>query len=137
MLKKYKRDKIVILSTHHMDEADILGDRIAIISEGNVKCTGSSLYLKNRYGVRYNLIISKKDRSQLPEVDKFIKARLSDAIKLKEVSSEIIYQLPLEFSNLFEQFFKDLDENLNELQLRSYCVSVNTPEEVFMKIGNG
>ena len=32
MLKEHKKDKIIILTTHYMDEADILGDRIAIMS---------------------------------------------------------------------------------------------------------
>ena len=36
MLKKNKTGKIVILTTHYMDEADILGDRIAIMAEGEV-----------------------------------------------------------------------------------------------------
>jgi ABC-type multidrug transport system ATPase subunit len=36
MLKKNKTGKIVILTTHYMDEADILGDRIAIMAEGDV-----------------------------------------------------------------------------------------------------
>jgi ABC-type multidrug transport system ATPase subunit len=36
MLKKNKTGKIIILTTHYMDEADILGDRIAIMSEGDV-----------------------------------------------------------------------------------------------------
>jgi len=36
MLKKNKRDKIIILTTHYMDEADILGDRICIMSEGQI-----------------------------------------------------------------------------------------------------
>ena len=36
MLKKNKAGKIVILTTHYMDEADILGDRIAIMAEGRV-----------------------------------------------------------------------------------------------------
>ncbi len=36
MLKKNKSGKIVILTTHYMDEADILGDRIAIMAEGDV-----------------------------------------------------------------------------------------------------
>ena len=36
MLKKNKNGKIVILTTHYMDEADILGDRIAIMAEGDV-----------------------------------------------------------------------------------------------------
>ena len=47
MLKNYKNDRIIILTTHYMDEADILGDRIAIMAEGKVVCLGSSLFLKN------------------------------------------------------------------------------------------
>lgn len=66
MLKKNKAGRIVILTTHYMDEADILGDRIAIMAEGGVQCTGSSLFLKNRYGVGYNLVIAKKSRDLAP-----------------------------------------------------------------------
>jgi len=45
-----------------MDEADILADRKAILSKGKVKCIGSSLFLKNRFGLGYLLDILK-DRS--------------------------------------------------------------------------
>jgi ATP-binding cassette subfamily A (ABC1) protein 3 len=38
MLKNNKQDKIMILTTHFMDEADILGDRIAIMASGRIKC---------------------------------------------------------------------------------------------------
>jgi ATP-binding cassette subfamily A (ABC1) protein 3 len=34
-----------------MDEADILGDRIAIMAEGRLKCFGSSFFLKKTYGI--------------------------------------------------------------------------------------
>lgn len=46
MLKRNKQDRIIILTTHFMEEADILGDRIAIMTEGKAKCWGSSLFLK-------------------------------------------------------------------------------------------
>jgi ATP-binding cassette subfamily A (ABC1) protein 3 len=32
MLKRYKANRIIILTTHYMDEADILGDRIGIMT---------------------------------------------------------------------------------------------------------
>jgi ABC-type multidrug transport system ATPase subunit len=57
MLKKYKENRIIILTTHYMDEADVLGDRIAIMSQGQIKCVGSSLFLKNKFGVGYLLQI--------------------------------------------------------------------------------
>ena len=47
------------MSTHHMDEADILGDRIAIISSGQLRCSGSSLFLKSRFGSGYYLVLNK------------------------------------------------------------------------------
>jgi len=94
MLKKNKAGRIVILTTHYMDEADILGDRIAIMAEGDVQCTGSSLFLKNRYGVGYNLVIAKKDRVNAPQVDQFIMSKINDAKKIQEVSGEMTYQLP-------------------------------------------
>jgi hypothetical protein len=32
-----------------MDEADLLGDRIAIMADGEVKCCGSSMFLKSKW----------------------------------------------------------------------------------------
>uniref|UniRef100_A0A8C6VPK5 P-type phospholipid transporter n=1 Tax=Naja naja TaxID=35670 RepID=A0A8C6VPK5_NAJNA len=61
LLLKYRQGRTIILSTHHMDEADILGDRIAIISNGKLCCVGSSLFLKNQLGTGYYLTLVKKD----------------------------------------------------------------------------
>jgi ATP-binding cassette subfamily A (ABC1) protein 3 len=62
MLKLYKNDRIIILTTHYMDEADILGDRIGIMNNGEIICLGSSLFLKNRFGIGYNLSIIKNNK---------------------------------------------------------------------------
>jgi len=43
----------MILSTHFMDEADLLGDRIAIMADGQLQCCGTSMFLKNIYGRLY------------------------------------------------------------------------------------
>jgi ATP-binding cassette subfamily A (ABC1) protein 3 len=40
MLKNNKGDKIILLSTHFMDEADYLGDRIGIMANGKLECSG-------------------------------------------------------------------------------------------------
>uniref|UniRef100_A0AAX7VQB9 ABC transporter domain-containing protein n=1 Tax=Astatotilapia calliptera TaxID=8154 RepID=A0AAX7VQB9_ASTCA len=57
LLLKYKQGRTIILSTHHMDEADILGDRIAIISHGKMRCCGSSIFLKKCFGSGYYLTL--------------------------------------------------------------------------------
>ncbi|XP_071041815.1 phospholipid-transporting ATPase ABCA1 isoform X1 [Parasteatoda tepidariorum] len=59
LLLKYKSGRTVILTTHHMDEADLLGDRIAVINNGKLRCCGSSLFLKTRFGNGYYLTLVK------------------------------------------------------------------------------
>lgn len=46
-----------------MDEADYLGDRIGIMGKGKLICCGSSEFLKDRFGVGYNLTIMKEDNN--------------------------------------------------------------------------
>ena len=43
MIRKYKTGKVVILTTHFMDEADYLGDVIGIMDQGQFRTIGSSL----------------------------------------------------------------------------------------------
>ena len=50
LILEMKKDRSVLLTTHSMEEADFLSDRICIISAGKIKCVGTSLYLKNTYG---------------------------------------------------------------------------------------
>jgi len=61
LLKNLKSDRIIIITTHFMDEADFLGDRIGIMSDGKLACCGSSIFLKNRFGSGYNLTVVKLD----------------------------------------------------------------------------
>ena len=73
MLRKYRRDRIIILTTHYMDEADVLGDRIRIPANGKLKCLGSSLFLKNKFGGGYKLIMVKKFKTSNKVVEPFLK----------------------------------------------------------------
>jgi len=50
ILQSQRAGRTMILSTHFMDEADLLGDRIAIMADGQLQCCGSSMFLKNMYG---------------------------------------------------------------------------------------
>lgn len=41
IIKNQSKERTIILTTQHMDEADILGNRIALMSHGKIKCLGS------------------------------------------------------------------------------------------------
>ncbi|KAM9719976.1 retinal-specific phospholipid-transporting ATPase ABCA4-like isoform 2-T2 [Menidia menidia] len=60
LLLKHRAGRTVVLSTHHMDEADLLSDRIAIISKGQLYCSGSPLFLKNCFGVGFYLTLVRR-----------------------------------------------------------------------------
>lgn len=52
-------DCTILLSTHFLDEADMIGDRIAIMHNGRIMCSGSPHYLKAYLGSGYHLKIAK------------------------------------------------------------------------------
>ncbi|MEQ2280373.1 hypothetical protein AMECASPLE_019113 [Ameca splendens] len=60
-----------------MDEADILGDRIAIISQGKMQCCGSSLFLKKCFGSGYYLTLVRDEMEKMTSQHKNIKQNLS------------------------------------------------------------
>ena len=72
MLGEYKKDRIIILTTHDMNEADILGDRIGIMKDGHLHCFGSSQFLKKKLGSKYNLQIKLDKNSEPSRVAKFV-----------------------------------------------------------------
>lgn len=73
----------MILTTHFMDEADILGDRIAIMSSGQLKCVGSPYFLKKHYGVGYSLVVVKNDGFQLEACTQILTKHIPE-VTLKE-----------------------------------------------------
>jgi len=75
LLRNAKKDRVIVLTTHFMDEADLLGDRIAIMSEGQLRCVGSSLFLKAKYGIGYNLTMVKASKAcRTDQVSKMVRS---------------------------------------------------------------
>ncbi|XP_032989948.1 phospholipid-transporting ATPase ABCA7 isoform X5 [Rhinolophus ferrumequinum] len=59
LLLKYRKGCTVILSTHHLDEAELLGDRVAVVAGGRLCCCGSPLFLRRHLGSGYYLTLVK------------------------------------------------------------------------------
>ncbi|KAK3841772.1 MAG: P-loop containing nucleoside triphosphate hydrolase protein [Linnemannia gamsii] len=60
IVKRVKVNRTVVLTTHSMEEADILAHRIAIMTNGQLRCIGTSLHLKELYGSGFRLKINSK-----------------------------------------------------------------------------
>eukprot|EP01083_Nonionella_stella_P193084 713453_1 len=144
LISNEKKNRCIILTTHFMDEADILGDRIAIMSNGEIKCCGSSLFLKQSYGVGYTMTVSLATGDDIvnditnikQQVDEYVFDTISGAQSVSLAGSELTYRLPFEQTACFSTLFDTLDDNKQALSIKSYGVSVTTLEEVFLKIGH-
>ena len=134
MLKNYKNNRIIILTTHYMDEADVLGDRIGIMANGKVLCLGSSLFLKNRYGAGYKLTMVKKYKTENQKIQPYLEGIFGKVEKLSEVSQEITFKINYDQAAQFQSFFEQFDARMNEVDILSYGVSMTTLEEVFLKV---
>uniref|UniRef100_A0A8C9NGG6 P-type phospholipid transporter n=1 Tax=Serinus canaria TaxID=9135 RepID=A0A8C9NGG6_SERCA len=149
LLLKYRPGRTIILSTHHMDEADILGDRVAIISQGKLFCSGSPVFLKNSFGSGFYLTLVRKMRTTkmgratvsmnvvyLNELAEVIHHHIPEAKLIESIGQELIYLLPNKNfkQRSYASLFRELEETLDDLGLSSFGVSDTPLEEVFLKV---
>uniref|UniRef100_A0A8C6WD88 ATP-binding cassette, sub-family A member 9 n=1 Tax=Nannospalax galili TaxID=1026970 RepID=A0A8C6WD88_NANGA len=106
LLKERKAERVIVFSTQFMDEADILADRKVFISNGRLRCAGSSLFLKKKWGIGYHL---RYDGVTSPP-------------SVANSPQSILYTL-----------YRDLDKCSNQ-GIEDYGVSMTTLNEVFLKL---
>ena len=61
LLEMKNEKRTLILTTHHLDEAEILSERIAIMAKGKLLTVGSSDFIKKQFGIGYHLSVFKDD----------------------------------------------------------------------------
>jgi len=149
LLKKFKNEDkcTILLTTHYMDEAEFLGDRIAIMSKGSLHCTGSPLFLKSNYSSGYSLILTKKqqekqtDKTAMNTNDEFNTKQITDLIQSiipyaklnSNINSEISFLLPIEYTKEFPRLLDEIDSAKEKLNLVNIGISATTLEQVFLK----
>eukprot|EP00808_Paulinella_micropora_P015761 g60953.t1 len=137
LLKHARKGRVIVLTTHFMDEADYLGDRIAIMGKGRLICCGSTLFLKGHYGVGYNMTVTKRNATAASNerLANTVKKYVPEFSVLNESAGEISYRLPLRCSEKFADLFDAIDKDRKQLAVDTYGMSVTTLEEVFLRVG--
>ncbi|KAB1265906.1 ATP-binding cassette sub-family A member 9 [Camelus dromedarius] len=136
LLKERKSDRVILFSTQFMDEADILADRKVFISSGRLKCAGSSLFLKKKWGIGYHLSLHLNEMCDPDGITSLVKQHIPDA-KLAAQSEEKLKgnaQLRERVKkNQHVDLYRDLDRRSYQ-GIENYGVSVTTLNEVFLKL---
>ncbi|XP_075983489.1 cholesterol transporter ABCA5-like isoform X2 [Anticarsia gemmatalis] len=138
ILQRARHGKVLLLTTHFMDEADILGDRKAVISKGRVRCAGTSLFLKNKFGIGYHLTLVLDGACREHQITRLVRGHVPRAEKARRHGRELSYILPHYAVHLFPPLFNaiehEIKEKTNRLGITSYGVSMTTLEEVFLSL---
>ena len=153
--KRAQTGKTILLTTHFMDEADILCDRVAIMSAGSLACVGSPVFLKSRFGSGYTLTLAKNiDKEYGRDNDNsaqyltglqkegsrkalhFVRRVVTNASLISDVGTEVTISLPLDATHLFPDLLRKIDNELPTLGFASYGITCTTLEEVFLKVAS-
>lgn len=124
-----------------------MGDRIAIMYDGKLRCCGSTLFLKQLYHVGYLLRMQLTD--ELTDADQlltFIRQHIPDAFFENQRANETFYRLALSEEraeagdnlNLMIAKLLDAFEDLEvrqQYQIETFGLTNTTLEDVFIKIG--
>jgi len=131
-IEEFKKDRSIFLTTHSMEEADALGDKIIIMSDGIIKAIGDCTHLKNKFGNGYH--ISAIVDSSNVEKFKAVANQMVPGIHLVDDSAgALLYELSYDQTNYIPRFVKYLDENPDNY-VNSWGMSQTTLEEVFLNV---
>ncbi|KAI1632809.1 hypothetical protein F4809DRAFT_626106 [Biscogniauxia mediterranea] len=112
--------RTIILTTHFLDEADLLADHIVILSKGTLRAEGSSVELKDRLGAGYRIhVFNARDIKDPPEIE---------GVKRKISFDVVSYMAPS--SSLAAQVIRALEA----AGIHDYKFSSPTIEDVFLQV---
>ncbi|CAH1111719.1 unnamed protein product [Psylliodes chrysocephalus] len=138
VLQNKRHGRVILLTTHFMDEADILADRKAVVSKGNIRCCGSSLFLKNKFGIGYHLTLVLEGHCKEHAINKLVTTHVPKAEKARRHGRELSFILPhnavSNFASLFSAIEQEINNKSSKLGISSYGVSMTTLEEVFLHL---
>lgn len=121
----------VILTTHHLEEAEALADKLTIISRGRLLIYGSCNYVKKVFSEGYTLSLTFEDHLLAERIREKVKEEIRN-VKINPQTSRNKLQciLPFESTHQFSSLFKSL-ELFSKVDI---SISQNTLEETFVMI---
>jgi len=133
LIRKFKEGRSIVLTTHFMEEADALSDRIAIMNHGKVKCCGTPLFLKNTFGAGYRLTIAKRFDFNENVFVKMLQTQYASHKIETNIAAEMCIALPFDMNTLLPSLLSNIEQKKDAFGIDGYGISSPTIEEVFIK----
>lgn len=131
-IEQFKLDRVIILTTHSMEEAEVLGDRLGIMAHGRLRAIGSPAAIKYRFGAGYKVSIVT-DPSVINDVKYEVKQAAPFAMLEDDNAGALLYNIPDKNIGQVGKFVKYLNQDPRGL-FKAWGISQDTLESVFLKI---
>eukprot|EP01104_Vermistella_antarctica_P000233 TRINITY_DN1027_c0_g1_i1.p1 TRINITY_DN1027_c0_g1~~TRINITY_DN1027_c0_g1_i1.p1 ORF type:complete len:919 (+),score=265.13 TRINITY_DN1027_c0_g1_i1:431-3187(+) len=150
VIAQARKECTIIFTSHSMEEAEALCDRITIMSQGRLRCIGSAAGLKQKFGQGYRLTV-QCDHGHADDVHQFVLSRFSDVELIDELGDVRGYKIgggggggsgggggdggdddgdEVKLSEIFSTMEEDKEGN----HVLDWAVRHATLEEVFLKV---
>ncbi|CDY64180.1 BnaCnng43390D [Brassica napus] len=134
IIQESKKGRAIILTTHSMEEADILGDRIGIMAKGRLRCIGTSIRLKSRFGTGFITTVSFLENknngagTSREPLKRFFKKHLK-VEPIEEKKAFMTFVISHDKEKLLALQYRESEFGISNIQL-----GLATLEEVFLNI---
>lgn len=135
VVKQSKQDRAIILTTHSMEEAEALCDRLGIFVNGELQCIGNAKELTARYGGLYVLTITTAVEEEFA-VMQLAKSLTPNARKTYGLSGTQKFELPKSEVSV-TTVFTAVEQAKKRLHIKAWGLSDTTLEDVFIKVARG
>ncbi|KAL3513214.1 hypothetical protein ACH5RR_025931 [Cinchona calisaya] len=135
VVKRAKQDRAIILTTHSMEEAEHLCDRLGIFVDGSLQCIGNPKELKARYGGSYVFTMTTSANHE-EEVVKLVRDLSPNANRIYQISGTQKFELP-KYEVKIADVFQAVENAKSRFTVNAWGLADTTLEDVFIKVARG
>ncbi|KAJ3180018.1 hypothetical protein HDU87_002241 [Geranomyces variabilis] len=135
IIQQARHGRCIVLTSHSMEEVEVLAQRVGIVSQGRLRCIGTPTHLRGRFANFVRVSLSVADEAQLSRACGFTETVLPEGWTREDDAS------PVRASYAFSKdagtigaVFERMEEGADEAGIEEWGVAEMTLEEVFVNI---
>ncbi|ALC48537.1 CG1494, partial [Drosophila busckii] len=136
LINEEKTRRTIILVSNSTDMANSMADRLAIMCNGELKCTGTKPFLRNMYGHGFRLTCIKGKSCDILELYNLMKLHIPNLTVESDIGYKITFILETKYEEQFPQLFDALEDNMLNLDIISFRLRDTSLDEIFLRFGS-
>ncbi|KAL1529554.1 hypothetical protein AB1Y20_000498 [Prymnesium parvum] len=136
LLREAREGRTLVLTTHFLDEAEALSDRVAILADGRLRCAGSLPFLKSHFGLGYTLSLVKSSAEEFDAAAVLAQVHSFEpkAALVTDSRFHAVIRLPGTSAEQLERLCAHLESPPRPLGIVEYGASHASLEDLFLQV---